>query len=126
MRAIDTNVLVRAIVRDDPRQAQQADRFIADGAWVSILTIAETCWVLTAVYDRSADDIATAIETLLGHQHLVLQDSDAVENALESFRTRPALGFTDCLLVAIARKAGHLPLGTFDRGLARLDGVERI
>ena len=46
--------------------------------------------------------------------------------ALERFRKRPALGFTDCLLLEIARKAGHLPLGTFDRGLGKLDGAHKL
>jgi len=49
-----------------------------------------------------------------------------VARALEQYRARPALGFSDCLVLEIARKAGHLPLGTFDRGLARLEGAERL
>ena len=48
---------------------------------------------------------------------------DAVAEAVGHFRGRPALGFSDCLVLASARKAGHLPLGTFDRGLAKLDGA---
>jgi predicted nucleic acid-binding protein len=63
---------------------------------------------------------------LLNHQDLTLQDSDAVAAAVERFRRRPALGFSDCLVLEVARKAGHLPLGTFDRNLAKLDGVERL
>jgi predicted nucleic acid-binding protein len=63
---------------------------------------------------------------LLNHQHLTLQDPDAVAAAVEHFRRRPALGFSDCLVLEIARKAGHLPLGTFDRNLVRLDGAERL
>ena len=42
------------------------------------------------------------------------------------FARRPALGFSDCLVLEVARKAGHLPLGTFDRRLARVDGVRRL
>ena len=38
----------------------------------------------------------------------------------------PRLGFSDCLMVELARKAGHLPLGTFDRNVAKLDGVQRL
>jgi predicted nucleic acid-binding protein len=49
-----------------------------------------------------------------------------VTSALGRFRKYPALGFSDCLVVEIARKSGHLPMGTFDRGLARLDGVKLI
>ena len=126
MRAVDTNVLVRLITRDDSRQVASADRFVEKGAWVSTLALAETTWVLSAVYERSAADVATAVEMLLSHRELTVQDSDVVTAALAAFRTRPALDFSDCLLLEIARKAGHLPLGTFDRALAKLDGAERL
>jgi predicted nucleic acid-binding protein len=49
-----------------------------------------------------------------------------VASALEAFRKRPALGFSDCLMLEVARKAGHLPLGTFDRNLGKLEGAERL
>ncbi|MEX2270721.1 MAG: PIN domain-containing protein [Vicinamibacterales bacterium] len=126
MRAVDTNVLVRLLTRDDAKQAAAADRFVEPGAWVPALALAEASWVLSAVYDRGPDDIAVAIEMLLSHTSLTLQDADVIAAALERFRERPALGFSDCLLLEIARKAGHLPLGTFDTTLARLDGAERV
>jgi predicted nucleic-acid-binding protein len=126
MRAIDTNVLVRLLVRDDEQQVAAAEKFVAKGAWVSHLVLAETLWVLDAVYDRTPAHIALAVERLLAHAALTLQDADAVAAALEQFRARPALGFSDCLVLEIARKAGHLPLGTFDRQLAKLDGAQRV
>ncbi len=126
MRAVDTNVLVRLITRDDAKQVAVAEAFVARGAWVPHLVLAETTWVLTSVYDRGAEEIATAVEMLLNHQHLTLQDSDAVAAAVASFRKRPALGFSDCLVLEVARKAGHVPLGTFDRDFSKLPGVERL
>lgn len=90
MRVVDTNLLVRLIVRDDAAQ------------------------------------VAAAVEILLNHAQLAIQDPDVVARALTHFRNRPALGFSDGLVLEIARKAGHLPLGTFDRGLARLEGAERL
>ena len=126
MRAVDTNVLVRLITRDDLHQVSSADRFVEKGAWVSTLALAETTWVLGAVYERSATEIATAVEMLLSHKELTVQDSDVVAAALAAYRTRPALGFSDCLLLEIARKSGHLPLGTFDRTLSQLDGAEKL
>ena len=126
MRAVDTNVLVRLITRDDPKQVASAEAFVSRGAWVPHLVLAEATWVLASVYDRGPGDIATAVEMLLNHQDLTLQDSEAVVAAVERFRRRPGLGFSDCLVLEVARKAGHLPLGTFDRSLARLDGVERL
>ncbi len=126
MRAVDTNVLVRLVVRDDAKQVRAAEEFIASGAWVSHLVLTETAWVLDAVYERTTEQIAMAIDMLLNHEHLTVQDADAVTAAIENFRKRPALGFSDCLVLEIARKAGHLPLGTFDRDLAKLDGTVRL
>ena len=126
MRAVDTNVLVRLVVRDHADQVRAAEEFVAPGAWVSHLVLAETMWVLDAVYERTAEQIATAVDMLLNHQHLTVQDSDVVAAAIESFRRRPSLGFSDCLVLEIARKVGHLPLGTFDRDFAKLDGAMRL
>ena len=126
MRAVDTNVLVRLIIRDNPRQVASAEDFIGTGAWVSVLALAETTWVLSSVYELTAKQQATAIEMLLNHRHLVLQDPDMVAAALEIFRSRPALGFSDCLMLQAARKAGHLPLGTFDRNLAKVGGTKKL
>ena len=126
MRAVDTNVLVRLITRDDVKQMAAAEAFVARGAWVSHLVLVEAMWVLMSVYDRGPEEIGTAVEMLLHHQHLTLQDSDAVSAAVASFRRRPALGFSDCLVLEVARKAGHLPLGTFDRDFSKLAGTERV
>lgn len=126
MLAIDTHVLVRLLVRDDAKQAALADQFVAKGAWVSHLVLAETMWVLDAVYERKPAQLIAALDLLLAHESLVLQDADTVSAALADFRSKPVLGFSDCLVLALAKKAGHVPLGTFDRGLARLDGAQKI
>jgi len=80
MGALDTNPLVHLIVRDD------------------------------AVHGRSTPQLAAAIEMMLNHEHLSIQDSDVVARALGQFRAQPKVGFSDCLVLDIARKAGHLPL----------------
>jgi predicted nucleic-acid-binding protein len=82
--------------------------------------------VVTTVYEVNAARIATAVEMLLNHKNLMVQDSDVVAAALELFRSRPSVGVSDCLLLQLARKAGHLPLGTFDRNLARVEGAQRL
>ena len=123
MRAIDTNLLVRLIVRDAPSQVAAAEAFIAQGAWVSHLVLAEAVWVLDAVYRRTTGQIATAVRMLLDHRQLSLQDAETVEAALKHFHGAAAPDFSDCLVVEIARKAGHLPLGTIDRRLQGLHGV---
>jgi len=80
MGALDTNLLVHLIVRD------------------------------AAVHGRSTPQLAAAIEMMLNHEHLSIQDSDVVARALEQFRAQPKVGFSNCLVLEIARKAGHLPL----------------
>jgi predicted nucleic-acid-binding protein len=126
MRAVDTNVLVRLLVRDDAAQVKAAENFIEKGAWVSQLVLAETLWVLEAVYERSKSQLAKAIDLLLNHETLTLQDADVVSAALANFRKRPTLGFSNCLILEIARKAGHLPLGTFDKSLGKLSQTFRL
>jgi predicted nucleic-acid-binding protein len=126
MRAVDTNVLVRLMTRDDVRQVAVAETFVAKGAWVPQLAIAEATWVLASVYHRDPAAIATSIEMLLSHEHLTVQDAETVAAAVAQFRGQPRVGFSDCLMVEVARKAGHRPLGTFDRELARIDGTQRL
>ena len=126
MRAVDSNVLVRLATRDDPRQVAAAEAFVAKGAWVPHLVLAEATWVLSAVYDLDAAAIAIAVEMFLSHKDMTLQDSDAVAAALGHFRRKPSLGFSDCLVLEVARKAGNLPLGTFDRELGKLESAQRL
>jgi predicted nucleic-acid-binding protein len=126
MRAVDTNVLVRLVAHDDDRQLRSAERFIEQGAWVPLLALAEAVWVLESVYRRTPVRIAAAVEVLLEHERLTIQDAEVVRAALDAFRSRPAVGFSDCVMLESARKAGHLPLGTFDGRLGRLDGAQRI
>ena len=126
MRAVDTNLLVRLLARDDVAQVDAAEKFVEHGAWVSHLVLAETLWVLDAVYRRAPSELAKALDMLLNHGNLTLEAPDVVASALAQFRARPSVGFSDCLVLEIARKAGHIPLGTFDRNLAKLEGVHAL
>jgi len=126
MRAADTNILVRLAARDDAAQLAAARAFVAGGVWASQLVLAETAWVLQASYAFDDAELVTALEVLLNHVGLVVQDADVALAALALFRKRPALGFGDCLILETARKAGHLPLGTFDRELGKIDGARRL
>jgi len=126
MRAVDTNLLVRLATRDDVKQVSAAEAFVAPGAWVSHLVLVEMVWVLTSVYRLRPPDVAVAIGILLAHKNLTIQDADVVGSALRQYQRKPAVSFSDCLVLEVARKAGHLPLGTFDRELGRLPGAERL
>ena len=126
MRALDTNVLVRLIVRDDPDQVARAEAFVESGAWVSLIVLAEAVWVLQSAYELDRERVATVVSMLLDHDRLTLQDEDVVRRAHETFGRERSAGFSDCLIVETARKAGRRPVGTFDRRLARVEGTERL
>lgn len=126
MLAVDTNILVRLLARDDLKQAKLADQFVAKGVWVSHLVLAETLWVLKSAYERSPSQLCAVLGILLAHESLVLQDADTVSAALAHFQSKPALGFSDCLVLEIARKAGHVPLGTFDKALSKLVNTQKL
>src|SRR5262245_55047170 len=104
MRAVDTNVLVRLLTRDDAKQVAAAERFVANGAWVSHLVLMEAAWVLTTVYEVAPVDLASSIDMLLNHKELTLQDPDVVASALQQFQAKPTLGFSDCLVLEVARR----------------------
>jgi len=126
MRAADTNLLVRLLARDDSQQVIAVEDFIESGAWVSHLVLVEAIWVLKSLYGRDRRETIMAVEMLLKHTSLVLQDPDTVDAALAHFRAAHASEFSDCLILELARKHGHLPLGTFDRRVCKLPGARRV
>jgi hypothetical protein len=132
MRAVDTNIVIRLLVRDDPRQMAAADRFVARGAWVPHLVLAEVTWVLSSVYERGPEAIANAIEVLLNHQTLTL--GTRTSSPRRKFRRRPALGFgCPCsrwleagLLLGIHWGGGPVPSGCKGPvGVASVGGAAR-
>ena len=127
MRAVDTNVIVRLAVRDDPAQVAAAEAYIAKGgAWVSHLVLVEVAWVLASVYELNRRAVALAIELLLQQKHLFVEAPDVVAAAITLYQQSGGPDFAECMIVEIARKAGHLPVGTFDRKFAKLAGAERL
>ena len=126
MRAVDTNVLLRLLLGDHPRQCAAAKAFVAPGAWVHLVTLAETVWVLESNYGLARDQLVTAVELLLDQQSLSVQEPEVVKAALTRFGNRAGVSFSDCLILEGARKAGHLPVGTFDRDLAKVEGAELL
>lgn len=125
MRAADTNVVVRLIARDDEKQVVQAERFVSKGAWVSLLVLQESIWVLKNGYGRNRAEVASIVEMMLEHDQLALESSNVVKDALEELRSSGrGVEFSDCLILCLARANGHIPLGSFDRKLGKLRNVE--
>jgi len=126
MRAVDTNVLVRVLARDDTAQVASADAVVAQGGWVPLFVLQETIWVLARAYGLDRKALATTVGMLLQHTSLVLESPEIVAAALKTFRKTPGVEFSDCMILESARRAAHLPVMTFDRGFAKLDGVELL
>jgi len=127
MIGLDTNVLIRHITQDDSVQSPRASALIEDRlsedepGFISVVTLAETAWVLDRSYRYSSAEIAAAIRGLLQTRTLV------VENEIEVFLAMTALkqgraDFTDALIAALAGRAGCSTTMTFDRKAARLPG----
>ena len=130
MIALDTNVLVRFLVQDDPLQAQLATKVIdqlTDDAqgFVSREVWIELVWVLERAYRLGRTEIASALDGLLSATELNIEGSDEVAPALELYRN-DGFGFADLMIAAAARRAGASELVTFDRKAARLHGVRLL
>jgi predicted nucleic-acid-binding protein len=129
MIGIDTNILVRLIVDDEPKQAVAARDFIHDRCtpdapgYISSIVLAEVAWILARGYGYSRNDIADAIERVMETAQLQVESSTDVAAALADYRRGPA-GFTDCLIGHLNRTAECTHTVTFDRKVAKLAGFE--
>ena len=127
MIALDTNVLVRYLVRDILEQAEAA-RDLLEGltpeapGFISREVTIETAWVLERSYGFSRERIADILEELTAVQSLIFETSDDVARAALRFR-QGGPDFADLMILAAAERVGATPLYTFDQTLARADGV---
>ncbi len=131
MAALDTNVLVRYVVRDDSGQLAAARRLIADHVtsgqmlFVPVTVTLELEWVLRASFGFDKEDVMAVLANLLSTTELRFESEQALEVALQLYREGTA-DFADCLHVALAAQAGALPLWTFDRRAAKVQGARAV
>ena len=118
-RAIDTNVVVRWLLGDDPEQSILANAIVADGAFVPLTVALEVEWVLRSVFNLPRSAIADALERMLSIETLVVDQGDALFWALERFRS--GADWADCIHLIGARSATSFL--TFDRRLKRQAGA---
>jgi predicted nucleic-acid-binding protein len=130
MRALDTNVLVRYLAQDDPRQSAIATQVLeeqltgADRGFVSLVVLLETVWVMESRYGADTATVNDILDDLLQAPTLEVQDAAAVRDAVQRCR-KGGVDLHDCLIVALAasRKARVL---TFDAKAARRLGMELL
>ncbi len=131
MIALDTNVLVRLITRDDEKQAQRAkavfDTHAGEdgGLFVADIVLVELCWTLAKSYGLARAGIARTVRALLDNASIALESRAAARDALASFETGSA-DFPDCLIVAKAAQAGCSRTLSFDKRMGTLPGVELL
>ena len=130
MTAIDTNVLVRYLVRDDAEQAEAA-RALLEGltrerpGFVCREAVVEVVWVLERVYRFGRVEIADVLLELLATDCLVFESADDVIRSVLRYR-QGGPGFSDLMILAAADRAEALPLHTFDGRLARVEGASLV
>lgn len=126
MLAIDTNILVRLFARDDPAQTKAAEKAVENGGWIGHIVLVEALWVLDVGYSFAKARVIQVIEELLKQRDLIVQDADVVIAALDLYNASKKVEFADCLILANSQKGGHMPLATFDRALAKVQGAVLI
>ena len=121
MAAVDTNVLVRLLVADDPAQTKRAAAFLEARCpvWISTVVLVETVWVLTTVYLWSKAQILAMLLTATNSRDFAFQAVEPVRKSVHLYASSKA-DFSDCLALELARVEGHLPFATFDKATAKL------
>jgi predicted nucleic-acid-binding protein len=130
MIGLDTNVLVRYFIQDDPEQTRLAVNLIdslspKESGWIGVAVFMELDWVLNNVLKVKKDRVVEIFNTLLVSQELVVENSETVREALQLYRTRNT-DFSDCLIASAAKAAGCSRTVTFDRIAARDAGMELV
>lgn len=127
MLGLDTNVLVRFLVRDDEEQFERAQRLIKkelqqkEPVLISLLVLMETEWVLRSRYELTKTDILGVFSSLLEAAELEFEDEATVEEAIFVWRDSAAQ-FADCLINARHRRLGCAATATFDLKAAKIPG----
>lgn len=131
MIALDTNVLVRLLVRDDEEQFARAARLIrreahaGEPAYISLLVLLETEWVLRSRYKLSKPEILATFAEILSAADARIENEGSVEEALATWEESTAQ-FADCLIGAHHRTLGCSATATFDAGAVKLPGFVTV
>lgn len=130
MIGLDTNVLVRYIMQDDPKQSPKASQLIESldvnkPGYITQVSVIELYWVLTSSYELTGEQVAQALEAILRTKQLLVERADQVMRALRVFAAGGA-DFADCLIERSSAGAGCSQTMTFDVGASRHAGMTLI
>lgn len=116
MIALDTNVLVRFLIADDPEQAERARRLIqTNTVFVPNTVLLETYWVLKSAYSLGPKNAYEVIRSFVGLENVALEDRAAIDSTFEACAS--GVDFADALHVSSSGSA--IEFATFDRQLVR-------
>ena len=126
MIGLDTNILLRAVLKDDSVQSPVARNFLArlsadEPGLINDVTLAELVWTLERTADYSRKEISSALRAMLSSPSYRFLDRIVVSKALTRFETEKKIGFADALIGEINRAAGCSTTFTFDGGAAKTD-----
>jgi predicted nucleic-acid-binding protein len=127
MIGLDTNIVIRYVMQDDPKQAATATRLIEgltieDPGFISIVSVIEIVWVLTSCYALSREQITLFLEKLLTAQSLHIDRAEEIWSSLRGYQSSKA-DFADCLIERTAFSAGCSQTVTFDVGASKSAGM---
>lgn len=127
MIGIDTNILIRLAMQDDPVQCSKVDSFLAtlsrkEVGFISLVTLIESVWVLEMRYSVRKFDIIRFLQELLDAPELKLEREAAVSLALQRFEASTA-DFADCLIERVCHDAGCTHTVTFDIAASKSTGM---
>lgn len=127
MAAIDTNVLVRLVTKDDESQYAKAQAFVERNQPVLVtqLSVLELVWVLMSRYNLDKERTCQVVRVLLETRELNIQSPGILEAALETWKVSKA-DFADCFILETVLDASESPLATFDAALGRLKGCKQL
>ena len=127
MAAIDTNVLVRLVTKDDESQYKKAQTFVErhQPVLVTQLSVLELVWVLMSRYRLSKERTCKVVQALLETRELNIQAPAILEAALKTWEKSKA-DFADCFILETVIDASESPLGTFDTTLGKLEGCKQL
>lgn len=130
MIGLDTNVIVRYVMQDDPKQSQKAARLIEalsveSPGFVPLVAVVEFVWVLTSCYELTREQVAAAIDGILRAKEFVVDRMEQITQALRVYRSGSA-DFADCLIERCATSAGCDKTMTFDASAAKWAGMTLI
>jgi predicted nucleic-acid-binding protein len=124
---LDTNVLLRYLLRDEPTQAARAARELErdERFLIGSVVLCEVVWVLETGYGFSRAEIGATLEKILATAQFEIEGKDLARAALDDFRGSTA-DFSDCLVGRRNRVAGAAETVTFDRSLRDLEGFRLL